>query len=300
VYQFGNITTPSYRASVVWGQFGNLGPGVPADIVQGVASVNLPKYTLNNVPELFDVIIRGQFGLALSGWSSGSGSCAATAVFKSYNYGLGSVLPNTAEYYIADGGMAELYVTQTLEEGGQPHYEPFTLRLVAPESNGGVTVDGSGVPHVQWGFEILNAIEQIQLAGPFDQNGFMTVHRGVLSGHFLNVTYELVPRGTPVLGIPESCELFGLSPVPVLPTDAGTDNEASFDTGALVYELGQAYVPGSVAVWVGGNFVGSMRLTPLTDYVETNYLRGTVSLMYSPTGPIHITWQALGLAVPDG
>lgn len=294
-YTVGNVGTPGYLATVVWGQFGDLGPGVPEAVAQTASSSAVTQPLLGGVPAEFTAKITGEMGLALNGFSSGSGVATVLAALQTYNHGLAITAPPPAvsDYFI--NGRDEDLHEFNLVEGGVVIWVPFEIDFDSEQQDGyGVTApDSLGFRNLLWGVKVFDAFTKIREAGPFDQNGFLTVHHGSISTAFRKLTGEIRLKTVPVIGVakPDPC-------LPI-PTTSGSGSQqgsgapasTDFESQGVEYNVGTSYVPGSVEVTIDGELQ-----MPIVDFEETDYIAGDVTLanVPGPTKIIHIEWVILG------
>lgn len=302
-YVVTNDNSPDYFFELVWGQFGDLGPGVPRQALQEVAGISVTQPVVAGVDAEFELLLEADFRMAMQGQSSGPGAAQVTAALETYNYDVTATTappPAVTDYFILSN-RDERYFTMDLEEGGALHLEHFTQTFDSQQQDGYglsplVVVGSQRFRVLLLGTKILDPISKIQEAGPFDQNGFLSVHTGSLDARVVNGTYTLRLRGVPAFGVlkADPCLPIPLTSGSETPATSGTGANADFTNGEIVYHLGTSYVPGSVMLWLNG-----LLMIPLVDFEETDYLAGIVTLLIDPHeipigAVIHIDWTILG------
>jgi len=246
---------PSYGASVVYGNFGDLGPGADLGKSQLLLDALLPRVLdANGVEYDYDVIVEGEVGIGFGGQSSsGSGEGFVIVPISTYDYGsAGLPTPSYTDDYIA-GNRVRAYVSAVAQQG-TTQYVPF--KFTAHRSELGGPEDQFGTPryHLRWGVHTEGAWDILRAAGPWDIPilPFFPLS-GSLSITTRNVKYKLDLAGTPVLGLqPDPCPPFDFT---LEPAGGGQTNPSNAQReSSTVYHVPGAlpYVPGSLAVFVDG------------------------------------------------
>ena len=245
---------PTYGAAVVYGQFGNLGPGADWTKSQTLLDVLLPRILdANGVEYDYDVIVEGEIGIGFGGGSTGSGEGFVLVPISTYDYGAaGLPTPSYTDDYIS-GNRVRTYVSAVAQEA-TTQYAHFKFTVHRSELGGPENQFGTPRYHLRWGVHTEGAWDILRAAGPWSIP-FLPFFplAGVLSINTRNVTYKLDLAGTPVIDLqPDPCPPFDFILEPAGGCQTNPSN-AQRDSSTVYHVPGALpYVPGSLAVFVDG------------------------------------------------